>query len=397
MKVKLLIVLLIIFCSCGRKSNDNKSDAGSVIKIDLLSEPGSKVEKLSEFAVDIDYIPLQTTENSLIGNLRSKIVNIDKRIYIQSNKEILCFDREGKFLFKLENSGRGPQEYVDIIDFDISSDNKTLTILSKNKLLAYKISESDFTFLRSITLKEPAPYRVSMIPETNNAFISIAPWTGTESTLSLMVNTNGDTILFKPNCYKYNMVRERNFFSLNEMIAYTIGDKVCFKEEFSDTVFYVDEKDNSFKPRMILNSHGTLNTPEVRGGTESAENHPNYIANIFETPRYVYCYYISSGPTRNRFLYDKTTKTKYKLDIESKLKDDLGGGPEFDIEFLKKLCSNGNLFLYIEALTLKKYIAGNDFKNVRVKDPKKKDELKKLADSLKETDNPVLVIVTPKE
>jgi ParB family chromosome partitioning protein len=50
----------------------------------------------------------------------------------------------------------------------------------------------------------------------------------------------------------------------------------------------------------------------------------------------------------------------------------------------------------VEAITLKKYVAGEDFKNAQVSNPKKKNELKNMADSLSETDNPVLIIVTPK-
>jgi hypothetical protein len=47
-------------------------------------------------------------------------------------------------------------------------------------------------------------------------------------------------------------------------------------------------------------------------------------------------------------------------------------------------------------LTLKKYVASEDFKNAQVKDLKRKDKLKELADRLKETDNPILIVVTPK-
>jgi hypothetical protein len=75
--------------------------------------------------------------------------------------------------------------------------------------------------------------------------------------------------------------------------------------------------------------------------------------------------------------------------------DDLIGGPDFNIDYLNFYCSEGKLFSFVEAITLKKYVGSEDFKNVRVSDPKKKNDLKKLADSLNETDNPVLIILTP--
>lgn len=397
MRTNLIILLVIIFCSCGRKSNNETSNDGSIIEINLLSKPGPSLKKLSELAANVDYIPFQTIESSLISSIVRKVVFKDKRIYILSGEEIMCFNMDGKFLFKIGNKGRGPEEYTYLIDFDISYDNKFLTILSRNKLLVYIISETGFTFQRSITLKDPAPYLVNLVPETNNVFLSIAPWTGTEPSLSLLINTKGGIIHTKPNCYKYKLARERNYQALNEMIAYSIKDMVCFKEEFSDTVFCVDAKDNSFKPRMILNSYGTLTTPGIRGGLESIRNNSIYIANIFETSRYVFYLYFSSDQTQNRYLFDKTTKTKYKLDTESELKDDLSGGPNFNIEFMRKYCSGGKLFLLIEAMNFKKYVAGEDFKKAHVREPKKKDELKKLADSLKETDNPILIVVDPKE
>jgi hypothetical protein len=400
MRTKLFIILMIVFCSCGRKSTTETGNAGSVIEIDLLSEPGSKVKNLSEIAENVEYIPLQTVHNSLIGSFKQKIVNRDTKVYILSGMDITCFDLDGKFLFRIEESGRGPEEYTFISDFDVSSDNKTLTILTFNKLLVYSISDTGFTFRKSISIKKPDPLLISIVPEADNILLSIAPWTGTEPTLSLLINASGDPIHFKPNCYKYKVVKPLNFRARNETIAYTTGDKVCFKEEFSDTVFCVDTKENSFKPRMILNSHGTLTTPAIRGGSEDVGNHNNYITNIFETSRYVF-YYFGSMQTRSRILFDKTTKTKYKLDDQndqkSALNDDLSGGPDFNIEFRDSYCSGGKLFSFAEAIELKKYVAGEVFKNIHTMDPKKKDELKKLADSLKETDNPVLIVVTPKE
>jgi hypothetical protein len=423
MRTKLLILAVIFLCSCGRKSTNEEDSTDSVLVIDLLSEPEFIVKKLSEIATNVEYIPLQTTESSLISRFVLKIVSIDKRIYIMNSGvggEILCFDIDGKFLFKINKTGRGPDEFLSITDFDVSSDNKFLTILSvlNHKLLIYGISDTCFTFQRSITLKDPAPYRISMIPETDNAFLAIPPWRGTEPTLSLLINTSGDTIHFKLNCYKYEMSRKSNYRALNEMLVYSIGNMVCFKETFSDTVFYVDAKANLFKPRMIFDSHGTLFTPEMRGDPEIPYDHTSFITNIFETSRYVFYSYgtretrNSDPPILNVFL-DKRTKKKYKLDVEfifetifdnpvkipmNKLKDDLSGGPDFTvrIDWWDRLCSGGKLFSFVDAITLKKYVAGEDFKNAKVMDPKKKEELKKLAESLNETDNPVLIAVIPK-
>lgn len=402
MRTRLLILAMIFFCSCSSRRSDDSSNSNSVLEIDLDSEPSSTLKKLSEFATNIEYIPLQTTESSLMGRFSLKIVNTDKRIFILNSGEILCFNLDGKFLFKFNKSGRGPEEYSNIADFDLSSDNKILTILSSlnHKLIVYTISDKGFTFQRSITLKDPTPYLVNMVPETDNAFLAIPPWRGTEPTLSLLINMLGDTIYFKPNCYKYENVRKSNFMALNEMLVYSNGTETCFKEKFSDTVFYVNAKDNSFKPWIIFDSHGTLVTPEMRGGSEKVGNNTTYVPYVLETSRYIFYWYFKGEPL-NGILFDKSTKTKLKLESQNDLKialpDDLSGGPDFNIEYINKnYCSGGKLFSFVEAITLKNYVAGEDFKNAPASNPKKKNELKKLADSLNETDNPVLIIVTPK-
>lgn len=120
MRTKLLIFVMILFCSCGRKSTNDTSSRNSITEIDLLSESESTVKVLSDFVENIEYIPLMTTESSLIGPYTMKMLNIDNRIYIQNSGlegEILCFDINGKFLFKISNKGRGPQEYDFVTDW----------------------------------------------------------------------------------------------------------------------------------------------------------------------------------------------------------------------------------------------------------------------------------------
>lgn len=414
-KALFFLAFPLVFCSCGRKSTDNEIKPDFVIKIDLLSEPESVITGLSDIAENIEYIPLQTTENSLIGAFTLKILNIGDRIYIQNGGlvgEILCFDMNGRFLFKISNEGRGPEEYDFITDFDVSSDNKILTILSGStrKLVSYGISDTGFTFLRSITLKEPAPWSVSLVPETDLAFMSIPTWLGTEPYLSLLINAAGDTILSKPNSYKFERIQTGRAGTRSiegKFLTYKTVDMVCFKEDFGGTVFYVDARNSLFRPRIIFNTHGTSFTPEMRGGSEKMkDNSTTYIPKIFETSRYVFCLYYTMIVEQKvvnlyGFFFDKKKNSKLKFDVGEdrtiKLRDDLSGGPDFTIEYYENRCSNGRLFSYAEAMALKKFVDSENFKDAEVRDPNKKSELKRLAGSLKETDNPVLVVVTPKE
>jgi hypothetical protein len=401
MKTMLLIFLVIIFCSCGRKSTNDTGNAGSVMAIDLLSEPESENPGVADIATNVDYIPLQTTKNSLVKTI-TKIVTCDNKIYIRNGlDDILCFDKEGIFLFNLNKSGRGPGEYSYITDFDISSDNKILLVLSSGRILVFNKTGTDFIFTKSINLRQPYPSKISMIPGTSNILLSIDPSTGLEQSLSILINIDGDTLHLKPNLYKFEN-KTTNYMMINESLHFDFENSVCFKEEASDTVFFVNNKTNEFQPRLILDSHGKGFLPKIRydkeyARSQAAESYWVYL--IIETPRYL-IYTYEHNKSRNKILYDKSANKKFKIaqmnfgeNFKNELEDDMNGGPFFDPIF----CSEGKIYSSVDALTLKKYVAGEEFAKAKVSEPKKKEALKKLADSLNETDNPVLIVVTPRK
>lgn len=213
--------------------------------------------------------------------------------------------------------------------------------------------------------------------------------------MSILINLNGDTLNLKPNHYKFEKVDKFTRGLANESLHYDVGNGICFKEEFSDTVFFINKESNKFHPRLILDSHGMGFSPRIRYDTEYARNHATeiyWVYSIIEIPRYI-IYTYEHNRSRNKILYDKSTNKKFKIALNGALKDDIIGGPAFDPNY----CSEGKIYSSIDALPLKKYIGSEEFKEGHVRDPKKKEQLKKLADSLNETDNPILTIVTPKE
>ena len=79
---------------------------------------------------------------------------------------------------------------------------------------------------------------------------------------------------------------------------------------------------------------------------------------------------------------------------EQGLTNDLDGGANF---WPRTIINDSTLVTWIEALKLKEYIASNEFKESNPKYPERKKELEELVNGLKETDNPVLVLVRLKK
>ena len=294
MKALLFILVTIVLTSCGRKGDEIKEGSASIRVIDLLSEPESTISNLSDIATDVNYIPLETGKNSMIKFINKVIIRGDYIYINNAANEILCFDMNGKFINKLAAGGRGPGEYTGIMGFDVSSDNKMLILLSSNKIFEYSNTGSEFVFLKTIDLSRPAPLYCSFVPGTTNIMLSSPSWYGNESTLSLLVDINGDTLNLRENYYKYELVEKRHAFSTWDAIQYVMDDRVCFNEKLSDTVFCVSSESNNFMPWLILDSRGTLINTKIMSDVEYAKSHSSeysQVAYIYEVPRYLFYYY----------------------------------------------------------------------------------------------------------
>ena len=70
--------------------------------------------------------------------------------------------------------------------------------------------------------------------------------------------------------------------------------------------------------------------------------------------------------------------------------NDLDGGPNI---FPRTIKDDNTIIALVDALQIKTHVVSETFKNSKPKYPEKMKELEKLANNLKETDNPVLMIV----
>jgi len=84
------------------------------------------------------------------------------------------------------------------------------------------------------------------------------------------------------------------------------------------------------------------------------------------------------------------------LEMEGAVINDIDGGPMF----MPAGCFDENnrqyLLAFLEPLKLKEYVASDKFIQSTPKYAEKKVYLKKLADTMKETDNPILMMVSLK-
>lgn len=136
-----LTIILIISASCSTGIDPVLSERSIVVdpETEVLYQPSLLFDS-------IQLIPLETNSKSVFAECR-KLMITDDTFYIwdPSQYSILAFDMKGRFKFNTASfNGRGPGEYLNILDFDISPFTNNLEILEPFSRIAVYRPDSSF-------------------------------------------------------------------------------------------------------------------------------------------------------------------------------------------------------------------------------------------------------------
>ena len=121
----LFLLTILLAASCKNRSAQVENP---IKTIDVAGAIGKgQIVPLSQIAESVEYIPLETSQSSLVDKLRwNSIVYENNKFYIKYNHSLFIFDNTGKFLFNFNRYGRGPQEYDYLSDFCIDHDDNII-------------------------------------------------------------------------------------------------------------------------------------------------------------------------------------------------------------------------------------------------------------------------------
>lgn len=134
---RLFFALLLGACSSSQKGEHNIDNI--VLK---LSETDTKIN-LSEFVDSIAYIPLETNDQSLLGDI-NRIIVTENGDYLIADKEIasevFVFDSMGHFLHKIGKRGKSPSEYIKLEDISYYNQSVYIWDSGNRKILEYSLN-----------------------------------------------------------------------------------------------------------------------------------------------------------------------------------------------------------------------------------------------------------------
>jgi hypothetical protein len=386
---------MVLSFSC----TENAGDFGTGADIDIIAlDEGitnSKKVYLSEVASEVSYIPLETHDSCLIEKVQ-KIVFCEGSFIISDGKQIYMFDSLGSYIRKIGRNGRGPGEYLRIMDFTCNSDNNSIVIYTPDlkKIVLYSFSgvfENEFTVEHFPTkIASSGNYILAcwVYPDYYyNDFFGITKY-----------DFNGSILdrTFKRPQLGLNSSSIRNIPSTSVVRFEYFTDSLTYWEIRSEFIYRVNSTHVPIPRYKILSE---FNIPMAEHNSKKIMDNYVYISDYMESSRYIFFTKCGFENDVKHIVYDKKNKEIFNLyyeheDIAVRLKsgfyNDIDGGfpflPEGSIFKDRFYC---HFYPYL----LNKIIEQDPIKNITPKDPVGHRNIVDLASNAEILDNPVIMMV----
>ncbi len=387
MKIKepliILATFLVLFNSCNKKSEK------SIPVLDLESAVSTPSEiKCSDFIESFEYIPLETSENCLVGTSPTVQI-VGENIVVQTINDCLIFDRnEGRFKYRIARQGRGPGEYQRTMRL-VDPVNETVFFRrSGGDILEYSLQNelvNEFQIPTYDGSLETPSLPTDFIVYKNWLLCYFTNLIGDEKKLIMAINKNtGKPDFIIPNKHVFER-KPLSIISTNELSFYTFNNQLFFKEDYNDTVFSL--QDSVLAPHLIISTgkyHFAYDKKWDRSVDKSVFITPR---NIMESNQYLYFEYYQNKEPYNG-LYSKEND---KLVVATNAEGIPNDVDDF-VNFSPKSYNSDDIWLGItDAWNITDWFEQNPEKAAKL--PPRLQKLK----NIKENDNPVIVIAKLKE
>ena len=153
-----VIYLFLIGCNKPIPKKALKLELENIKKVEIKNEypqiintseaKDISTKQLTDCISNIDYIALDSEH--LIGEIRKMIIT-ESKIYIMDSflsQQVFVFDKQGKLLFRIDEKGNGPEEFISIWDMQVNESKKEILLNDALGLSYIYYSTEDGSFIK---------------------------------------------------------------------------------------------------------------------------------------------------------------------------------------------------------------------------------------------------------
>jgi len=313
--VCLLLVVLVNSCSKKKISQDPALNIKEIstlqINTSLSEEPNLLLDKFVDLN-SLELIPLETTDQSLFGVI-NKLYLSDSSVLVMDigMNKILHFNSQGKFVKLIGQYGKGPDEYLDIIDTRFNKFTNKVDVFDKTlKLISYDLNSGTVSNLKTRFSEEFNP--IYFCPVDSNSYALYNHFVVEGERLYRFGVMKNDTIIVEKLAFNH----ERTDISSTASSFYNYGDTVRFFERFIPVVYSV--VNNSISPKYYLNFDNdnqdsiAISNPDYYIERKQNNTKEAWIDEIYESDQYMFLMYsVSKDVERRCTLIDKIAKNNF--------------------------------------------------------------------------------------
>ncbi|TKG91487.1 6-bladed beta-propeller [Puteibacter caeruleilacunae] len=394
----LLVFIFIISFSCKEKSSTETGAFFTIPFSEIIKD--QREVRLSEFAKDVQIVPLENSTKALLGKFESIAVTKDYIFVMCWNRPILQFSHDGKLIREIGGIGKGPEEYIFCLNMSI--DEKHERVYIQTPQMSVKVFDFKGEYVEAIKITGMRPYFWGR----DSLLVSYCePVSGSEQFVFTEYNGPSDTVQGVPNYIVYDSDERADPFHMSpfdeQNFSYRFAGRLHLKGCYNDTVYWYDAN-NKIVPKFFID----LKEYKLPGDLiyerkwHRTLSHDLCWTGVHETSDYIFIPYgyhynlnkpESKKEEKGYVLFNK--KTNDGVAVQESLTggfvDDINGGPDFR----PNVINDNSAVMLVSALEMKQYLDSEPFKSREVKSPEEKEKLNQLKETLKEDDNHVLVIV----
>lgn len=394
-KVVFLSVFAFVLVQC--KNETDTTRAIPVIDIEKGLNKGGTV-KLSELCSSLEYIPLQTDPNSIVGS-RPKLQTSGDLFYVTYiySDNCMVFDSDGLFRNTIGRKGNAKGEYTYINDLNIEEDRSNIALRDFKKIVIYN---AEGLFIKEIPLDQINEGGYSI---QNFVYMGEGKYWGTKfhgknySEVISVIDNSGNVLLSQN---LGNRITQIEIEEIDGKKVPVTGSRPPYIYRFENSVRYLSTNNDtifSFSEELVKNPTFIIDLGSYKSNLENTVGDASAVkvieSSFQESNDYIFFRviaplnlfpHIKAGTRFGYTLYDKTKGEVRTLSYDSALNitgltNDIDNG----MPFWPNLVTGNKMYQIIDALAF-----------INMSENTNSAKMKEIASTFTENSNPVLVVAT---